>query len=979
MTRDRLKTNNYFFKKITAAFLLALAPLSEIISESARGAVYSYSQLDPASTKLISSKDLIAQADEPETASSSSTPSSTTVEEAGPIINFNNVSIIEFLRFVSRLTGRNFIFDPDELQFSVTIISETPATLDEVMAALLQNLRIHEFELIEQGTSFLIHRNKNIKSPTDLFNKDAIDGKPPQIATQVFLIEYVDAARVAAIIKSMASKDALVELIEESKRIVVTDLAANIRKIAELLTSLDSPKSGLEIGIYIAQNASPAALISTTTQLLEPFSKGQSLVLIPHSTANGVFIVASPFLVEKALSIMQRIDVGEAASGSFSFDQLKFDAKLANKTRNEIEQKLANEAKKGFSDEEIDGLSKDQVRAILRELGYSNAEIDKMTKDDVRRLLQQPTESLMQDQIRAVLKALGYSDAAIDKMSKEDMRRIMQQALDVENLSHDQLKSMLTPEQIRALLKSLGYTDSELNGMNQAQMLNKLTPEQIRKYFQASFDKLSQDQLRSMLTVDQMRSILKSLGYSENELGSMSTSQMMGKLTQEQIRRYFQTSLELGPTIASVKSEIRKKKVFETALPLGQVESTQFYIHKLENRKAAGVVDALHAIASTIAGGAAGSVQSDLITTLNTVQVIDESNSLILTGTTQTIQKAKELINQIDQPVRQVLIEVLVLDTTISNSLNFGVQWGGKVVRRNIAAEAVLTQTGSSNIITGLNSVNSVPAPPTSNPPKHASFPASTFDIVPSNVIGAPAAGFTAGSIGRKVLYNGHGFGAFAALIDALRTDDETHIIMNPKITTEHNVPAELFVGQTIGIKGQSVANDVGTIITTNFESVNTGILLQVTPLISAGDTVTMIIHQEVSSANAVQVAAQGNVNAPPATINATRTTTRVHVPTDHFLVLSGMIQDERDLNTERIPCLGSLPFVGAALFGHNRNGYTKRNLLLFLRPHIIDTTEDIDDITKKQQDIFETKSKIMAEQRGIIADMKEILNLSDR
>ena len=65
MTRYHLRTNNYLFEKITAALLLSLAPFSEIASasQSASGAVYSYSQLDSQSAKLVSSKDLIAQED----------------------------------------------------------------------------------------------------------------------------------------------------------------------------------------------------------------------------------------------------------------------------------------------------------------------------------------------------------------------------------------------------------------------------------------------------------------------------------------------------------------------------------------------------------------------------------------------------------------------------------------------------------------------------------------------------------------------------------------------------------------------------------------------------------------------------------------------------------------------------------------------------------------------------------------------------
>src|ERR1700733_3138114 len=66
------------------------------------------------------------------------------------LINFNNVSMIEYIRFISRITNRNFIFDESDLQFNVTIVSEEPATIDNIMTALLQELRIRDLSLIEE-------------------------------------------------------------------------------------------------------------------------------------------------------------------------------------------------------------------------------------------------------------------------------------------------------------------------------------------------------------------------------------------------------------------------------------------------------------------------------------------------------------------------------------------------------------------------------------------------------------------------------------------------------------------------------------------------------------------------------------------------------------------------------------------------------------------------------------------------------------
>jgi type III secretion protein C len=736
-------------------------------------------------------------------------------EPTSPIINFNNVNIVEFLRFVSRLTGKNFIFDPQELRFSVTIISESSAALDDIMAALLQNLKIHGFELIEQGTSFLIHKNKDIHSPAGLLHSGHGELSEPQIATQVFLIRYSDPAKVSAIIRTMASKDALVELFEENKRLVVTDLAANIKKVAELLTALDNPSSGLEIGQYVAQTAPPSALVAMTEHLLSPITKGQTFTLVPHIASNSIFIVASPYLVEKALAVMQKVDLGENISGILSFDSLKFDPELAKKYQ------VAHPTRKSLTEEELSKLSLEELKRLLRSRGFSDEEIEHLTREELQQRLKQAGEAL-------------------------------------------------------------------------------------------------------------------------------------------------------------ASAEIQRKELFESALPIGQVESTQFLIQKLQYRKAADLEKTLHAIATSLQAGQGKTkeaAQTDLVITLNTMQSIDESNSIVLTGTASTLAKAKKLIAEIDVPVRQVFIEVLIIDTTMENALNFGVEWGYKVQRQNIAVQGGLMQLNSNKVDNSLNTVTQVPARPGFPPDPHASWPSSVYDITAQAIMtAAPAEGFNNGAIGRKILFKGHGFLALTGLVNALRADVDTRIVINPKITVEHNIPAEVYVGKEVGIKGQSIANDYGTTITTNYQQEQTGVDLKVTPLIGSGDTITLIIDQTLSEAENVQ--AQSVQNAPPATINQSHTVTRVHMPQDHFLILSGMLDEEDTFTKNAIPCLGGLPLVGSLLFANTNDARNHRCLMFFLRPHILDTAADMDEVTKKQQADTDKKFQPASKQRTPLDDLQEILNL---
>lgn len=740
--------------------------------------------------------------------------------QTGPIINFNNVSVTEVLKYISRLTGKNFIYDPNELVFNITMISESSTTLDDLIAMVLQSLQIHGYLVNEQENGFIIHANPNVKSPAHLKpGKKSLQG--PKITTQVFCLQNTPADKCAAIIQTMSSSNAIVAMVSEGK-IIVSDIDENVQKIAEVIKRIDLETSALEIGQYVVINSSPTALSSLVQRMIAPIAADKPYVLIPHSGSNSIYIISTPYLIEKTLGILQTVDLSKQRSGLLSDEKTRFDAQL-------------------------------QEDALERSLWERGGEaLEELTREDIERM-------------------------PIEEVREELMRR--------------------------------GYTLEEVEA---------LAPEMAR-------------------------SLLWQLIVSEREARQRAMKQRL--------------------------------EYEEGALPLGSTEATQFYIHKLQYRKSSEVAGALRSIAaSMVSGGSASSggspaapdvFQSDLLLTLNSVQAVDDNNTIVFTGTRITVQKVKELIAQIDLPVRQVFIEALVLDTTITNSLNFGVEWGVKLVKNNYGAQVGFTNPNGSPLSTQFNTIGitdtNVPVPVHITPPSTSCF--------------------SAGAIGRKIKFHGKGFRSTGALINACQTNNEVHIIMNPKITTEHNIPAEIFVGSQVPIKGQSIANattgSTSSIVATNYETRNVGISLKVTPLISSHETVTLIIEQKISSANSTQVAAQGSVTAPPATINETRATTRIHMPSDHFLVMSGMIQESLGINSDKIPCLGGLPLIGN-LFGNTTDALGKRNIMIFIRPIIIDMENDIDEITKHQEQVFKDKAKV---QQGWLQQLdtgKALLNILD-
>jgi type III secretion protein C len=196
--------------------------------------------------------------------------------------------------------------------------------------------------------------------------------------------------------------------------------------------------------------------------------------------------------------------------------------------------------------------------------------------------------------------------------------------------------------------------------------------------------------------------------------------------------------------------------------------------------------------------------------------------------------------------------------------------------------------------------------------------------------------------------------------VRAIHTDAKTNIILNPKIITEDNNTAEIFVGSTERYKTQSIANDLGSVITNNFQFIDVGTTLRVTPMIGNNGIITLDIIEEVTNGTG-DAANSGNIsevdfNLIPV-LSKSRTVTRIHVPNGFFVILSGMIQSTETTALSRIPCLGGIPIIGG-ISKNKRNLDNKRNLMIFIRPLIVDTEEELENITKRQQDVYREKSK---------------------
>jgi type II secretory pathway component GspD/PulD (secretin) len=240
-----------------------------------------------------------------------STFSSVDVDKDTYTVNFNNVSAIELIRFASKITHLNFIFEEADLPFSVTLVSEEAVTAKSVMAALSQVLRTHGLVLLEQDGNVLITKSTTVNQIPPIVSMDLPHSHAGNSAlvTQVFRIKNANINTLATIIRPMTSQGALIEISAETRQLIVTDITTNVEQVASLLASLDAPHSPLDIDTYSAKHILPSDLIALTKQILTPFAEGNPLTFVPQIDTNSIYIVSTPYLIEKAMMIMEDLDI----------------------------------------------------------------------------------------------------------------------------------------------------------------------------------------------------------------------------------------------------------------------------------------------------------------------------------------------------------------------------------------------------------------------------------------------------------------------------------------------------------------------------------------------------------------------------------------------------------------------------------------------------------------------------------------------
>lgn len=316
--------------------------------------------------------------------------------------------------------------------------------------------------------------------------------------------------------------------------------------------------------------------------------------------------------------------------------------------------------------------------------------------------------------------------------------------------------------------------------------------------------------------------------------------------------------------------------------------------------------------AAPTAGPVAASAVSGAATLLGGRLTVDEPrNALIFQGDANEWQRVLPLVRQMDQPARQVMIEVTIAEVSLRDGENFGVNWTGTDTPGRFDGRWTFGTPGSS-----------APTPGT----------------------GTGTGGSSSAGAGLTYLLN---IGNEArARLTALAENSRLSVLSTPRLMVKSGDEANIEIGDEIPtLSSTSVGPQQTGGSSTTLQSIQyrkTGILLNIKPTVYSEDRVDLEINQEVSDVN--PDAAVSGISSPA--IFNRKVTTSLTLRDGTSLLLGGLMSNRRSNSNSGVPLLKDVPFLGNA-FKSQTESLNRTELVLIITPYIVESDGDAEAVTR--------------------------------
>ncbi|MDQ1257294.1 MAG: Type secretion system protein GspD [Candidatus Hydrogenedentes bacterium] len=398
-------------------------------------------------------------------------------------------------------------------------------------------------------------------------------------------------------------------------------------------------------------------------------------------------------------------------------------------------------------------------------------------------------------------------------------------------------------------------------------------------------------------------------------------------------------------------------------------DANNMHVYELLNANAEDVEAALNTLVGTTpreagqaGGGPAAGGEIQPFEKKVTITQYEQTNALLILASPQDYKLLKEIIAQLDVPTRQVHLEAIILEVSITDQFTLNVETAGF--------------QNDTHGVTALNNVVKLANILTQGPLAVAGAGLTTAYMDGTTTITVPTG--EEGTLTPMTIPN------IPLLITALENMTDIDVLSQPSLTTRDNEVANIVVGQELPVpnmrsgysynpqnpdrQNQNYGYGMSS-MGNGISREDVGVKMEVTPHINEGDYVSAEITIEVSQPIVSDVGIDPNELGP--TFQKSQIKNNVVIKDGSTGVIGGLISEATDHSRRQTPILGDVPVLGR-LFRSRGDNRRKRNLVVLLTPHIVKEGVELERLTQYRMDEFRESNVDVLFEKGFIEKIKK-------
>ena len=243
-------------------------------------------------------------------------------------MNFQDVDISVLAKFISDITGRNFVLD-DSVRGKVTIVSPSKVTPEQAYSIFKSVLQLKGFTTVKAGPIIKIEPSRNARESSEV----TLSQQPAQTAadeyvTRMIKLRNIDAASLVSVVQPMISRDGLVAAFPETNTLIITDDAWNVERLLKIIGSLDAQGLQQAVAVIPLKLAYADDLAPKINQIMQERAGGTSnyrpgmgvaapsaqapsraFKIVPDERTNSLIVLAGPVQMHQIKELVDELDV----------------------------------------------------------------------------------------------------------------------------------------------------------------------------------------------------------------------------------------------------------------------------------------------------------------------------------------------------------------------------------------------------------------------------------------------------------------------------------------------------------------------------------------------------------------------------------------------------------------------------------------------------------------------------------------------